>query len=202
MRVICMVLAFIATFVFGYESEYTKIAREQNESFNFDVIAEEIMDSFETDDTSVLEGYMCKNIKDNVPNLSDEISKLMDAVPGEITDWEKSENPMFSSSESDEYGGVRKCRKTQIYIYTTEGKYNLNFFWEVVNTVYPEETGIRSITLIDPTADKVLIDGVHYVVPLASITETEISLYKVPNPPTLLEETKMYFEYIINCIKN
>jgi len=58
-----------------------------------------VIAAIKTKDISTIESFMCKNIKDNVPNLRTEIGNLIDLIEGTITS-------VSSKSSKDFYGST------------------------------------------------------------------------------------------------
>lgn len=83
---------------------------------------------------------MCNNIKKKVPNLSDEIGKLIDAIDGDIISYNWSPSGGYDESRN---GKQVKQESWSYYINTSTGLYYLGITWEIANNFAPEETGIR-----------------------------------------------------------
>jgi len=112
----------------------------------------EVMTAIQERDIDAIEAFMCKNIKDNVPNLSEEIEKLIDAIDGEITS-------ISSTVEDGFYGssGGKTIEQTDSFshIDTATKKYHLLVTWEVYNNFSFAERGIRYIRLAIITDNEV-----------------------------------------------
>jgi hypothetical protein len=92
----------------------------------------------------VVPGYMCKNIKTNVPNLRGEIGKLIGAIEGKIKEYKWDST---YSSLTDIGGKKVEQKDSQIRFTTTEGIYIVNIIWEIYNDFAFEERGIRRMDL-------------------------------------------------------
>lgn len=194
MRIISLLLAFVAVYIFGYESEYSKISHEQLSNYNRKTICQEIMDYYETGDISLVEERMSKNLRDQYEDIGEETKIILDTLPGEIIEW--TIRPYgFSTSTKDGNGGIVSKYQTTIDIQTTEGSFFIDFLYAAVSTVEPEEAGFRSFSL-----NKKIPTDPYSFEPLRKISaNTEIKT-SVENPPTDDEINKIYIEYIKNCL--
>lgn len=148
-RIISFIFA-IFTFLFGFESEDSKLIKEQEKNFDKSVVAAEIMDAIENRDIDALEAMMCQNIKDNVENLPEKIGEFIDTLPGEIIKWELDTNPSFSTYEKNGKGKVIQEIEIEAIVYTTVGgPYEVSVIWQFINNYQPEELGIRTFELLD-----------------------------------------------------
>lgn len=191
---ISFILSIIAVFVFGYEAEDSKIISEQREKYNIQIMIPEIMESFKTKDPSVLEKYMCQSIKDENPDLTEKLRDFLNLIPGEITEWDWS--PSSSSDSSDGNGGVVLLRHYIVEITTTEGEYKLYIGLLEVDTIEPEEAGIRNLEI-----DKIYPDRYPNNIEIARIHSNHDLKEKLENPKTEDERIKEMWDYIINCLK-
>jgi len=101
-----------------------------------------VLDAIKTRNIDAIEAYMCKNIKDHVPNLKGEIGSFIDAIQGDITGFKKraSNGSGYSSSR-----GAIEQKDSAWDITTTVTTYYLVIVWEIYNNFAFEERGIRSI---------------------------------------------------------
>ena len=115
---------------------------------NTNIAAPKIISAIKAKDVDALEALMCQNIKENVNNLPEEISKLMDSIDGEIinSSWENVGN--YDAKHGDD-GAILQVL-FDIYLTTSEGDYKLLLTWETANSFAKEEAGIRAITLLIP----------------------------------------------------
>jgi hypothetical protein len=198
-RFILFFVSIIAVTFMGYESDYSKIADAQREKYDTNIIANEIIDSIEKNDTSVLMGYMSQNIKSNTKNLQEKTQELIDAIDGEIVDWSL-EDSGWSARTSDGYG-ESEISGFIIHIETTEEKYALAFSWCNVHNVNPEETGIRVVGLYHEKLEFIsLPDDTAERKALVKIEQTE----KIPYPKadiTNEEDLNNMITYIKNYHK-
>jgi len=125
---------------------------------------ETVINAIKTRDISAIEAFMCKNIKDNVPNLQAEISKIIDAIEGEITSHSSEKSDFFYVSSG---GKVIEQSISISDIYTSVGKYQLNIIWEFYNNFSIAERGIRQIALFIPPS------GTEEYIELVRIRATE-----------------------------
>jgi predicted small lipoprotein YifL len=113
-----------------------------------DIAAPKIINAIKEKDVDALEALMCRNIKENVNNLPEEIKKLMNAIDGEIinSSWKNVGN--YDAKHGDD-GAILQVL-VDIYLTTTEGDFKLLLTWETANTFAKEEAGIRAVTLLIP----------------------------------------------------
>jgi len=106
-----------------------------------------VMAAVKARDIDAIEAFMCKNIKDNVPDLRGEISNLLDAIEGTIT----SHSTEFFDDFSVASGGRTIMQGMSITpINTSVAKYQINIIWEYYNNFSLAERGIRAIRLSLP----------------------------------------------------
>jgi hypothetical protein len=119
-----------------------------------DIAAPKIISAIKEKDVAALEALMCKNIKDNVENLTDKVSELINAIEGEITSSRWGNRGSYQETGA----GGRRIVQTgiEIFLTTPSGTYYLSITWETANNFAIDEVGIRSIGLIDPS-DNILI---------------------------------------------
>jgi len=117
----------------------------QARTFDREAIQASIVIAIEARDIDTLRAMMCKNIKDNVPDLSSKIGALIDMIDGEIIGlgWR-------STGGYDKANNGKKISQTDwsLDIETTAGEYRLGITWEIANNFAPEETGIRNMGLL------------------------------------------------------
>jgi len=144
-NIIVGILAFLLTLFPNWGSLQYNYLMQTNAP---KIAAPKIMDAVLAKDIAALESMMCKDIKDNVPDLRTEISKMLDLVDGAITG---SRWTAFSGSYviSDGLGKTENQGSIDIYITTTVGYYCLGMVWETANSFAMEETGIRNIALVE-----------------------------------------------------
>ena len=109
-----------------------------------------VITAIKTRDINTIEAFMCKNIKDNVPNLHAEIERLIDAIEGTITSTSSESGDGFYGSS-----GGKKIDQKNSYsrINTSTTTYRLTIVWEVYNNFSIEERGIRAVDLFIPASD-------------------------------------------------
>jgi hypothetical protein len=115
-----------------------------------------MINALETQDIPALEALMCKNIKDNEPNLRGEIGKMTAVAEGGITEssWDTGRYS-YISRDGDGHSFVQVS--IDIYIHTSNGRYVLNILWESSNNFDQEEVGIRRISMRDSDVQLVQI---------------------------------------------
>jgi len=120
-------------------------ASYQSRTFDMNASISVVMDAVKTGDTAKIEALMCKNIKQNVPNLSAKISDLVDAIDGNIVEYRWERGSSFLERRND----GRQISQQSVFIdfKTSDGDYLLVVNWEIVCNFAPEETGIRRIAL-------------------------------------------------------
>ncbi|MDR2687769.1 MAG: DUF5104 domain-containing protein [Oscillospiraceae bacterium] len=101
-----------------------------------------VISAIKTRDIDTIEAFMCKNIKDSVPDLRGEIGKMIDTIQGEITSHSSKSYENFYSSK----GAIRQSVSVS-EINTSTFKYLINITWEIYNNFSLEERGIRYIGL-------------------------------------------------------
>jgi len=107
-----------------------------------------VLDAIKTRDIDAIEAFMCKNIKDNNPDLHDKIGAFIDAIEGEIVSLTKS--PANGSGTYTSNGKIEK-KISAWDIETTEASYSLTIRWEISNNYSFEERGIRAFGLMKKT---------------------------------------------------
>ena len=117
----------------------------QARTFDREAIQASIVVAIETRNVDALKAMMCKNIKDNVPDLSGKIGTLIDMINGEVIefDWR-------STGGYDKANNGKRISQTgwSLDIKTAAGEYRLGITWEISNNFAPEETGIRNMGLL------------------------------------------------------
>ena len=101
-----------------------------------------VISAFKTRDIAAIEAFMCKNIKDNVPDLKKKIGKMVDAVDGKISNSTTKSYEDFYVSK----GAIHRSISNSI-IKTSVKTYYLDIRWETYNNFSFEERGIRYIEL-------------------------------------------------------
>jgi len=135
-RIIAAIVAFFVC-LFPFLQKPTFIGWEAT--------ANNLMSAVKENDIDALEAMMCKNIKDNVPDLPDEISNMLDAIDGEIVDFTWRTMGGYNANHG---GGKSLSQKHLIINFTTSnGSYRFGMVWEYYNSFQPEEQGIRNIGL-------------------------------------------------------
>lgn len=114
---------------------------------NTNVAGPKIMEAVKERNIDALEAMMCFNIKQNVQNLHGKIGEMLELIKGDITEasWEGggSSYDIGKDNKAVLQGGIT------IHLTTSEGTYIINVWWEDANNFAREETGIRSIRLLD-----------------------------------------------------
>jgi len=109
-----------------------------------------VIAAIKTRDIDTIEAFMCKNIKDNVPNLRTEIGNLIDLIEGNITSTSsESWNDFLVSSD----GKTIEQATSNSIIRTSVETYYLDIIWEFYNNFSFPERGIRYIELFTKTGD-------------------------------------------------
>jgi len=141
-QIIAGILSFL---LWLFPNSMGLLANWQSRMFNTSSSIGAVMDAVKTRDIATLESMMCKNIKDNVLDLSDEIGVLVDAVDGDISKyrWERGSNYVERKNDG------RQINQQSVFIdFTTSGgDYLIVINWEIVCNFAPEEIGIRRIAL-------------------------------------------------------
>ncbi len=106
----------------------------------------EFISIIDNKDVDTLEKKMCKNIKDNVPELRNEISKMLDAVDGKIDSASFDTGASFTGNRED--GRAIHQSTKHFYFVTVKGThYKGHILFETANSFNKEEAGIRQIAL-------------------------------------------------------
>ena len=81
-RIIAFIMSILMT-IFPFFGEKKTISNEE--------VAEAVIYAVENKDASAMEAVMCKNIKDNYSNLTDEINTMLSYIEGDIESitWKK-----------------------------------------------------------------------------------------------------------------
>jgi hypothetical protein len=111
------------------------------------IAAPKIINAIKEKDVDALEELMCQNIKDNVNDLPEQISKLMDSVDGEITHSSWDVVGSYDANHGDD--GAILQTNLDIYLTTSNATYKLLIMWETANSFAKEEAGIRGIAMLD-----------------------------------------------------
>jgi len=161
------ILVWVLSFLLGlFPSSLGLLGEYQRRTFDMDASVNMVMDAIKARDIDALEALMCYNIKQNASDLSDTIGGLIDAIDGEIVEFNWRNG--FSYEESRD-SGKRIVQREAVADFKTSagGNYRLAILWEVVNTFKPEERGIRDIVLFDRN----LIGQDNYKVAQICVTE-------------------------------
>jgi hypothetical protein len=119
-------------------------------TLDWEAAAAVVLTAIQERDIDAIEAFMCKNIKDNVPNLHMEIGIFIDSIQGKITKYTKSASN--GSGFNGSSGGKTIEQKDSAWdMETTEGTYHMSITWEIYNNFAFEERGIRSIGLTAKT---------------------------------------------------
>jgi len=141
-----IIISIVAILLAFFPNNKTLIGFNQQYTYNSTIGAERIIDAFKNEDVDALEELMCKNIKDNVENLSDKIQSLFDTIDGEIT-GASYEHAGYSFSQNNPGKGEINQSIVRITLKTTVREYYMFVNWETVNTYQPNENGIRRIVV-------------------------------------------------------
>ncbi len=135
-RIIAFIMSILMT-IFPFFGEKKTVSNEE--------VAEAVIYAVENKDASAIEAVMCKNIKDNYPNLTDEINTMLSYIEGDIESitWTKK----GSYTQTDGKGNSISQNSQNYNIFTTEGVYGLSVVVETYNSFSLEELGIRAIAL-------------------------------------------------------
>jgi len=141
-RIWACILAFLVS-IFPWLGNYEP-------KLDVNAAVETVIAAIKTRDIDAIEAFMCKNIKDNVPDLREEIGKMIDAIEGSVTSVSSKNSEVFYVS----VGGKTINQSISVSdIDTSVGKYQLNITWETYNNFSVEERGIRQIALFIPPSD-------------------------------------------------
>lgn len=150
-----IIVSIVAILLTLFPNNKSLISLNQQYTYHSHIGAERIIEVFKNEDVAALEELMCKNIKENIENLPNKIQDLFDVVDGEIIEATYESRGGSYSGSNPEKGSITQSG-VSIYITTSTGRYDIGFWWETVNTYQPEETGIRSIAIIDPSTLELL----------------------------------------------
>jgi len=103
-----------------------------------------VMDAIMTEDIEALEAMMCKNIKQNVPDIRGQIRELIDSIDRDVFEFSQRFGTA-SYSESDRDGRRISQTGVSINIKTSVKDYYLAITWEFINNFSPDERGIRHV---------------------------------------------------------
>lgn len=152
MKTISSIILTIVTFLLTiFPSSQSLLSYYQENVNNSNNEYEMIVSAFQKESVSELQALMCQNIKDNVDNLPEEIQKLYDAIEGENAEFSRRSIGGGDCHVTTDKGTISQIG-IDIVVTTTTNKYVIGIWWESVNTVNPEEMGIRSIAIskLDP----------------------------------------------------
>jgi len=139
-RIIAAILAFFALLFPGLQ---------KTKPLDNEVVANTVISALKTNDIAALEALMCKNIKQNVPDLRGEIGRLLDTIDGE--EFEFSWGKSGGYSESSGRGKSISQNYLDIHIQNSTKHYLLIIVLETYNSFAPEEMGIRYISVAPKT---------------------------------------------------
>lgn len=166
-----IILSIVSFLLLLFPNSTMLIYEYQLRTFDTEATVVDMMNAVEKKDIQALEDMMCKNIKENVDNLSDKIGELINTIPEEIESWELLTSPHVSSNTSNGGEHLAEHGRT-IYIKTANGEYEMCFVWQTINTYDADERGIRDLRVIkiipDPERPEQKLKEVIY-----QITETE-----------------------------
>jgi len=141
-KMIAGILAFLLWLFPGSLSLRTMY---QKQIFNMQQSVSAVVNAVNAGDIAALEAMMCRNIKDNVEDLSSKIGELIGAVDGEIQAYRIESAGMFTENRRD--GRQIYQRGFGVEFTIPSGDYLIAINWEVVCNFAQEETGIRYIIL-------------------------------------------------------
>lgn len=135
-RIIAFIMSIIMT-IFPFFGEKKTISNEE--------VAEAVIYAVENKDASAMEAVMCKNIKDNFDNLTEEINTMLSYIEGDIESitWKR----LGAYSESDGRGNSITQNNQNYDIFTSKGVYGISIVVETQNSFSSDELGIRAISL-------------------------------------------------------
>lgn len=144
-KIISILLPILLT-LFPNNTSFISIDQQINNHSG--IGASKIIAAFEEKDVSALEELMCYNIKQNTEDLPGKINEMYSCVDGDIVELIEEES---GSSFSANHGDGKQILQTSINIkiISTKKEYNVGVIWETINTIQTEETGIRSIVLLE-----------------------------------------------------
>ena len=151
-RIIAFIMSILMT-IFPFFGEKKTVSNEE--------VAEAVIYAVENKDASAIEAVMCKNIKDNYPNLTDEINTMLSYVEGDIESitWER----LGAYSESDGRGNSISQNNQSYDIFTSNGAYGISIVIETYNSFSADELGIRAIALYSKIKNTNPQDSREYV---------------------------------------
>ena len=162
MLVLEKIISFFMSILMAlFPNVFLQVKQERDNDFN--LWAPKIIEAIKEEDVEALESMMCLNIRQNVENLHEEIQNFYDCIEGEIIDAYGEKDLSWvhdDGTHSMQYG-------YSIYLTTDKHEYEIGGVWELYNTINPEETKIRVITLV-------LCDEPSYAVYSISDVEDEL----------------------------
>ena len=142
-RILAIVFTFLLTvfpnssYVLGCYQTYTYPGKQ--------VITEQVMDAIINEDTDALIGMLSEESRNNIEDLPDKFREFLDAIDGEIIEYESAGGQSGSDLSNN---GVRISRRSWEVDLTTENNdYRVCVYWTAVNNVNPEEVGLQGISL-------------------------------------------------------
>jgi len=137
-----------------FDSPYLQILRENNGT----VAAPKIITAITEKDVAALEEMMCLNIKQNVEGLSEKIDKLVNSIEGEVLGVEEGLDHGGGGYSGKQADGRQMLKSgIDLFFTTSTGIYDVTITWEDANNFAPEEMGIRTIALGDPSGNVLVL---------------------------------------------
>ena len=148
-RIIAAILSFLMwIFPIFAPTEYD----QEKKFYTEQTIADTVMAPIKAQDAEAFEAMICKNIKDNVPDLAEQIETLFQLMDG-VTSYTVRGGAMYEANR-----GPNRIFKRDADIRFQISGVNLSLFivWEV-NNFSPAEKGIRHVSLWNMDTEESLV---------------------------------------------
>lgn len=147
MRFIARVLPWLFSFLLMIFPSLNKYSPD----LDVDKSVASVITAIKAHDINTIEAFMCKNIKNNVPNLCTEISNMVNLIQGTITSTSSESSKDFLVSSG---GKTIEQAISNSIIHTSVKTYYLDIIWEYYNNFSFAERGIRYIELFTKNGDE------------------------------------------------
>ena len=115
--------------------------------------ADQVMAAVSARDADALESFMCQELKDT-PDIQNQIEEFFRLIEGDIV--EVAANGVIPNYPGNYYHETKSGKTVSQSVYnvkislnTTDKFYSMQIIWEDINTLRPEELGIRCISLVE-----------------------------------------------------
>jgi len=149
-----IILGFLAFLLWIFPNSKALNFSYDKTFYDKQTIADTVMTAVKSQDAEALTAMICKNIKDNTSDLSDQIATLFGYTNGATNYTVDGGGAEYSGNRGSNH--IIK-RDVDIKYQISEVKYSLFIVWEI-NNFSPAERGIRHVNLMNADTKELLID--------------------------------------------